>query len=92
MSVAVLQAYRVALNPTPAQARDLERHAGAARFTYNWPLAAVRTNIGQRAAERSYGLGGEDLTPVLGQNLPTLRNGSVTALFFSSADELRVNF
>ena len=89
MSVAVLQAYRFALDPTRAQARNLERHA--ARFAYK-PLAAVRTNIGQRAAERSYGLGGEDLTPVLGQNLPTLRNGSVTALFFSSADELRVNF
>jgi putative transposase len=33
----------------------------------------VRANIGQRSAERSYGLGGEDLTPVLGWNLPALR-------------------
>jgi putative transposase len=68
MSVAVLQAYRVALDPT--RARDLERHAGAARFAYNWALATVRANIDQRAAERPYGLGGEDLTPVLGWNLP----------------------
>ena len=70
MSVAVLQAYRFALDPTRAQARNLERHA--ARFAYK-PLAAVRANIGQRAAERSYGLGGEDLTPVLGWNLPAPR-------------------
>jgi hypothetical protein len=66
MSVAVLQAHRVVLNPTRAKARDLERHTGAARFTYNWALAPVRANIGQRAPERSYGLGGEDLTLVLG--------------------------
>jgi putative transposase len=71
MSVAVLLAYRVALDPT--RARDLERHAGAARFAYNWALAAVRANIGQRAAERPYGLGGEDLTPELGWNLPAPR-------------------
>jgi putative transposase len=71
MSVAVLLAYRVALDPT--RARDLERHAGAARFAYNWALATVRANIDQRAAERPYGLGGEDLTPVLGWNLPAPR-------------------
>jgi putative transposase len=58
MSVAVLQAYRVALDPTRARARNLERHASAARFAYNWALAAVRANIDQRAAERSYGLEG----------------------------------
>ena len=56
MTVTVMQAYRFALDPTPAQARDLERHAGAARFAYNWALAAVKANIGQRAAQRSYGL------------------------------------
>ena len=70
MSVAVLQAYRFALDPTRAQARNLERHA--ARFAYK-PLAAVRANIGQRSAERSYGLGGEDLTAVLEWNLPAPR-------------------
>jgi hypothetical protein len=73
MTVTVMQAYRFALDPTPAQARDLERHAGAARFAYNWALAAVKANIGQRAAERSYGLDGDDLTPILGWNLPALR-------------------
>jgi putative transposase len=47
MTVTVLQAYRFALDPSPAQARDLERHAGAARFAYDWALVAVKANIGQ---------------------------------------------
>lgn len=69
----VMQAYRFALDPTPGQARDLERHAGAARFAFNWALAQVKANIGQRRAERSYDLDGDELTPVLGWNLPALR-------------------
>lgn len=69
----VMQAYRFALDPTPAQARDLERHAGAARFAYNWALAQVKANVGQRAAERSYDLADADLTPSLGWSLPALR-------------------
>jgi putative transposase len=73
MSPAVMQAYRFALDPTPAQARDLERHAGAARFAYNWALATVKATTGQRVAERSYGIGDDDLTPALGWNLPALR-------------------
>jgi transposase len=73
VTVMVTQAYRFALDPTAAQARDLERHAGAARFAYNWALAAVRANLGQRAAERSYGLGDDELTPALGWSLPALR-------------------
>jgi Helix-turn-helix domain len=68
-----MRAYRFALDPTPGQVRDLERHAGAARFAYNWALARVKANIGQRQAERSYGRDGDDLTPVLGWNLPALR-------------------
>jgi putative transposase len=35
----VLQAYRVALDPTPRQARGLFSHAGASRFAWNWGLA-----------------------------------------------------
>ena len=72
-TVMVVQAYRYALDPTPAQIRDLERHAGAARFAFNWALARVKANLDQRAAERSYGLDGDDLTPTLGWNLPALR-------------------
>ncbi|MGH3860968.1 IS607 family element RNA-guided endonuclease TnpB [Actinokineospora sp.] len=73
MTATVMRAYRFALDPTPAQVRDLERHAGAARFAFNWALAAVKANVGQRAAERAYGLHGDQLTPSLGWNLPALR-------------------
>jgi putative transposase len=40
--VAVVQAYRFALQPTPAQQRALRSHAGAARFAWNWGLAQCR--------------------------------------------------
>ncbi|MBO2459019.1 IS607 family element RNA-guided endonuclease TnpB [Actinomadura violacea] len=36
----VTQAYRFALDPTPRQERELHSHAGAARFAWNWGLAA----------------------------------------------------
>lgn len=35
----VVQAYRFALDPSPAQERALWSHAGAARFAWNWGLA-----------------------------------------------------
>ncbi|MFD0855922.1 helix-turn-helix domain-containing protein [Actinomadura adrarensis] len=41
--VKVTQAYRFALDPTPAQERALWSHAGASRFAWNWGLAACRT-------------------------------------------------
>jgi len=37
--VRVCQAYRFALDPSPAQQRALVSHAGAARFAWNWGLA-----------------------------------------------------
>ena len=37
--VRVIQAYRFALDPAPAQERMLRSHAGAARFAWNWGLA-----------------------------------------------------
>ncbi len=36
---AVVQAYRFALQPSPAQERALRSHAGAARFAWNWGLS-----------------------------------------------------
>lgn len=45
----------------------------AYRFAFNRALARVKANIGQRTAERSYGVEGEDLTAWLGWNLPALR-------------------
>jgi len=69
----VIRAYRFALDPTPRQARDLVRHAGAARFAFNWGLAAVKANLGQREAERTYGIAEDDLTPVLSWSMYSLR-------------------
>jgi putative transposase len=73
VSIAVTQAYRFALDPTPRQVRDLLRHAGAARVAYNWGLARVKANLSQRAAERSYGIGEADLTPSVGWSLYSMR-------------------
>jgi putative transposase len=73
VSITVTQAYRFALDPTPRQVRDLLRHAGAARVAYNWGLARIKANLNQRAAERSYGITDDDLTPVLGWSLYAMR-------------------
>ena len=43
----MLEAVRVALDPTPRQERLLESHAGAARFAYNAGLAHVRDMLGR---------------------------------------------
>lgn len=67
------QAYRFALDPTPAQLRALASHAGAARFAHNHMLALVKAVMDQRAAERSYDIPEDWLTPVLGWSLPALR-------------------
>ncbi|MFD0818186.1 hypothetical protein ACFQ0D_07610 [Micromonospora zhanjiangensis] len=48
-------------------------HAGAARLAYNWALARVRAVLDQRAAERSYGVPDDLLTPAIGWSLPALR-------------------
>ncbi|MED5813674.1 IS607 family element RNA-guided endonuclease TnpB [Mycolicibacterium sp. 050232] len=68
-----VQAYRFALDPTPVQARALASHAGAARFAHNHMLTLVKAVMDQRAAERSYGIAEEELTPALGWSLPALR-------------------
>ncbi|WP_342314647.1 IS607 family element transposase accessory protein TnpB (plasmid) [Mycobacterium avium subsp. hominissuis] len=68
-----VQAYRFALEPTPAQLRALASHAGAARFAHNHMLALVKAVVDQRAAERSYGIPENQLTPALRWSLPALR-------------------
>jgi putative transposase len=40
--VRVIQGYRFALEPAPAQERMLRSHAGAARFAWNWGLAKCK--------------------------------------------------
>jgi putative transposase len=71
--VIVNQAYRFALDPTPDQVRALLSHAGASRKAYNWALALIKAQMDQRAAEKSYGLTGDQLTPAVPWNLPALR-------------------
>jgi putative transposase len=68
-----VQAYRFALDLTPAQQRQVLAHAGAARVAHNWALARVKAVMDQRAAERSYSIPEEHLTESPGWSLPTLR-------------------
>ena len=67
------QAYRFALDPTPAQVSMLESHCGAARFAFNHMLGVVKANLDQRSAERSYGVAEQELTPAQGWSLAQLR-------------------
>jgi Helix-turn-helix domain len=73
MTVTVMRAYRFALDPTPRQVGDLLRHAGAARTAFNWALAQVKANLGQREAERSYGVAEDELTPSFGWSMYSMR-------------------
>ncbi|HEY3610440.1 MAG TPA: IS607 family element RNA-guided endonuclease TnpB [Pseudonocardiaceae bacterium] len=58
-----IQAYRFALAPTPDQDGMLRSHCGAQRYAYNWGLGLIKANLGQREAERSYGVANAELTP-----------------------------
>ena len=69
----VVQAYRFALDPNAAQERALRSHCGAARAAYNWAVSWVRASWAQRAAEETYGMGEEELTPWRPWSLPALR-------------------
>jgi len=71
--VKTIQAYRYALDLTPGQERAVLAHAGAARVAYNWGLARVKAVLDQRAAERTYGIGDDQLTPTMSWTLPALR-------------------
>lgn len=68
-----LRAYRFALDPTPRQARYLRSHCGAARVAFNWGLARVKANLGQREAGKSYGIAGDALTPSISWSMFSLR-------------------
>lgn len=67
----VMQAYKFALDPTPAQARRMASHAGASRFAYNRMLAEVKSTLDARQWEKRL-LGG-CLTPSQGWSLAALR-------------------
>ncbi len=69
----VIQAYRFALDPTAEQEIALRSHCGGQRFAFNWGLALVKANLGQRDAETTYGLTGDQLTPSLSWSAYSLR-------------------
>lgn len=69
----VVQSYRFALDPNAAQLRALASHCGASRVAFNVMLAAVKANLDQRAAERTYGLTDEELAPSVGWSAYALR-------------------
>ncbi|MEJ8662161.1 IS607 family element RNA-guided endonuclease TnpB [Streptomyces sp. MS1.AVA.4] len=68
-----MHAYRFALDPTPGRVGALLRHAGAARVAFHWGLARVKANLGQREAERSYGIAEDALTPPLSWSMYSMR-------------------
>jgi putative transposase len=59
----VIQAYRFALDPTSGQGDALRSHCGGQRYAFNWGLARVKAILGQREAEKSYGVPVDRLTP-----------------------------
>ncbi len=44
----VLQAYRYAVDPSPAEEHALHSHVGARRFAFNWGLALVKGRLDAR--------------------------------------------
>ncbi len=68
-----MRGYRFALDPTPAQEQRLRSHCGGARFAFNHMFAVVKKNLDQRAAERSYGMADDQLTPAVNWSAYGLR-------------------
>jgi putative transposase len=69
----VVQAYQFALAPTPVQDTQLRSHCGGQRYAYNWGLAQVKVNLDQRAAEKSYDIPADQLTPSVSWSAYSLR-------------------
>jgi len=58
------QGFRVELAATAEQRTRLGQHAGLFRVVENFCLELVTAALAQRAAEKTYGIGEKDLTPV----------------------------
>jgi hypothetical protein len=65
VTTTVVQAYRFALDPTPAQDAVLRSHRGGQRYAFDWGLALVRAVMEQRAAEVSYARRGRSADAVV---------------------------
>jgi len=70
--VVTLQGFKVELGPTRDQVGRLAQHAGLHRVVFNHGLAHVKAVMGQRAAEKTYGIGDAELTPAVGWSAPAL--------------------
>lgn len=69
----VIQAYRYALDPAAGQRSALRSHCGGQRYAFNWGLARIKANLEQRAAETSYDLAADQLTPSVSWSAYSLR-------------------
>ncbi|MBB5805524.1 putative transposase [Saccharothrix ecbatanensis] len=69
----VIHAYRFVLDPSPGQDDALRSHCGGRRYAFNWGLARVKANLGQREAEKSYGIPADRLTPSVSWSAYSLR-------------------
>ena len=69
----VIRAFLFALDPTEAQAEAFRSHCGAQRYAYNWGLALIRANLDQRAAERTYDIPDDQVTPLVSFSAFSLR-------------------
>jgi putative transposase len=52
----VLQAFRYAVDPTPAQARACRSHVGARRFAFNWGLGLVKARLDAKTRGEDVGV------------------------------------
>lgn len=66
--------FKFTLDPTREQHQWLLAYAGAFRLAFNHQLGRVKANLDQRAAERTYGIAGQDLTPSLSWSKVSLIN------------------
>ena len=69
----MIRAFMFALDPTDAQAEAFRSHCGAQRYAYNFGLELIRANLDQRAAERTYDIGEDQLTPLVSWSAYSLR-------------------
>jgi len=81
---------RFILDPTREQHQQLLAHAGASRLAFNHQIGRVKSNLDQRAAERSYGVAEAGLTPALSWSKVSLIN-HMNAWKDGRAGDSRVN-
>lgn len=70
----MIKAYLFALDPTAEQEETFRSHCGGARYAYNWALARIKANWNQRAAEATYGVPDDELTPWASTSYMTLNS------------------